>query len=339
MKDIIIIGSGWYGLHTALLLQDKYNVTILEKNTDILNNSSFFNQNRLHLGYHYPRSDSTRKMCRDNYLKFIKKYREVVDFIDGNYYCISKNSLIDYPTFLQIYNTSTYHHTIIPNDFLKNIEGEFINTQEKIINSEKVKTFFNHKMKCDIKLDYQVTSLKQENNKVIINDDIICDFVFDCTFNQLELSKNEYVYELTISFIYERINFQKKFDSITVMDGLFFSLFPRDISKEQYTVTHVKHTPLIKTNNYKEIQNYKITNKQVNKIKKLMIDDIEKYYTDFNDDFKYLTYFTSYKCKPISCNDNRDCNIEKNGNILSVNCGKITGIFELEDYIKNVLNF
>jgi hypothetical protein len=334
MNNIVIIGSGWYGLHIALLLQEKYNVTIIEKNSEILNNSSFFNQNRLHLGYHYPRSNKTRIMCLNNYDRFIKMYRPVIDFIDKNYYCISKDSLIDYTTFLKIYESPKYNHTIINNTFLKNIEGDFINTQEKIINSNKVKSFFTEKLKCNKIFNYNVTSLKQENSKVIINNDIVCDFVFDCTFNQLQLSNKKYIYELTISFIYERTNFNKMFDSITIMDGNFFSLFPRDINKQQYSVTHVKYTPLIKTYNYNEICNYKITNRTVNKINKLMVNDIEKYYTDFKSDFKYISYFTSYKCKIISSNDNRDCIIEKNNNIISVNCGKITGIFDLEDYIK-----
>ena len=55
-KDIIIIGSGWYGLHSYKFIKNAYgdliNLTVLEKNNDIFNNSSRYNQNRLHLGYH-----------------------------------------------------------------------------------------------------------------------------------------------------------------------------------------------------------------------------------------------------------------------------------------------
>ena len=39
----------------------------------------------------------------------------------------------------------------------------------------------------------------------------------------------------------------------------------------------------------------------------------------------------------ISNNDNRSCVIEKDGNVITVNCGKIIGIFELETFIKNEL--
>ena len=74
IKNIIIIGTGWYGLYTALLLQNKYNVIILEKNSEIFNNSSNYNQNRLHLGYHYPRCSKTRNLCVNSYHKFINKF-------------------------------------------------------------------------------------------------------------------------------------------------------------------------------------------------------------------------------------------------------------------------
>lgn len=98
-KNIIIIGSGWYGLYSALLLQNDYNVIVLEKNNDMFDNSSYYNKNRLHLGYHYPRSFKTRQICIEGYKKFILKFREIVDIIDKNYYCISKDSIIDFETY------------------------------------------------------------------------------------------------------------------------------------------------------------------------------------------------------------------------------------------------
>ena len=335
-KDIIIIGTGWYGLYTALLLQDTHNVTVLEKNDDIFDNSSNYNQNRLHLGYHYPRCYKTRELCLNGYNKFINKFREVVDFIDDNYYCISKDSIIDFNTYKQIFNLPEYKHTFVNNSILNHIDGDIINTQEKIINSSRSKNYFKKNINCEIKFNYLVEDIKQVGDKVVINNDLECDLLFDCTYNQLNLSKKKYIYENTISLIYERINFDDQYDSITIMDGDFFSLFPRDIDKKTYSLTHVKYTPFQKYNSPGEINNV-IDDNMVTEIKNNIITSVKKYIPSFNTKYIYKGFFTSYKCKLISNNDNRSCVIEKDGNVITVNCGKIIGIFELETFIKNEL--
>ena len=142
------------------------------------------------------------------------------------------------------------------------------------------------------------------------------------------------MYEITIRLLYKRKNFEKKFDSLTIMDGPFFSLFPRDITKKMYTLTHVKYTPLVKSDNIDNIVNYNLIQDKITEIKKLMEKDVKTYYPTFLKDFEYNDYFTSYKCKSISGNDARNCNIVENNNIISVNCGKITGIFQFEQYVK-----
>jgi hypothetical protein len=121
------------------------------------------------------------------------------------------------------------------------------------------------------------------------------------------------------------------------MDGNFFSLFPRNINKDKYTLTHVKYTPLIKSKNINDILNYEVTDDILNNVKNNMEKDVKIYYPEFKSNFQYVDYFTSYKCKLISNNDTRECNIEEYDNIITVNCGKITGIFELEEYLDNYL--
>lgn len=333
VKNIIIIGAGWYGLYIALLLQDKYNVIILEKKRDIFDNSSNFNQNRLHLGYHYPRSSKTRDLCLKGYYKFISKFRSLVDFIDDNYYCISKDSLIDFETYKQIFNNNNYKHTFLKNDLFNNIDGDIINTQEKIINSTKSKNFFKDNIKCEIKFNYEVKNIYQKDNLVIINNELECDLLFDCSYNQLNLSKKEYIFENTISLLYERTNFDEDYDSLTIMDGDFFSLFPRDIDKKLYSLTHVKYTPFQRVDNYKYLNN----DLNLEDIKNNIENEVIKYIPKFKNKFKYKSYFTSYKCKLKSKNDTRECIIEKNENIITINCGKIIGIFEVEDFITDNL--
>jgi hypothetical protein len=335
-KKIIIVGAGWYGMHSYSILQNKHDILILEKKGDIFDNSSYYNQNRLHLGYHYPRSYTTRKICLEGYSKFMNKYQEIVDDVDKNYYVISNNSIIDYKTYLHIFDANqNYKHDIIENvDMFDNIDGNIIKTKEKIINSEKAYNYF--KCKIDdkiIKFNYKVEKIEHRNNKIIINDELECDFLLDCTYNQLNLGKEKYLYELTISLIYKKTSLFNDFHALTCMDGDFFSIYPRDIQKETYTLTHVKHTPLIKSNFIEDITNFTLTQEKLKETIKNMENDVLKYYKNFLKNFEYQTFFTSYKCKKISSNDSRDITISSNNNIISVNCGKITGIFCLEEFL------
>ena len=157
---------------------------------------------------------------------------------------------------------------MVENTTLKNIDGDIIKVDEKIINSEKSKVFF---MKClenvEKKMNYKVSTIEQKNDKVFINNDLECDLLLNCSYNSINLSKTECIYELTISLIYERIDFNKSFDSLTLMDGDLFSLFPRDISRNLYTLTHVKYTPILKTKNIEEIENYCKVEKYTRKMK------------------------------------------------------------------------
>ena len=164
-----------------------------------------------------------------------------------------------------------------------------------------------------------------------------CDILLDCTYNQLQLSKQKYTYELTISLIYKKLK-NVEFDAITIMDGPFSSLYPRDIENNLYTLTDVEYTPIISSINYLDIENYVITNEEVEQLKLKMCNKFKKYYPDFENNFEYNSYFLSKKTKQVSVSESRDIIIDQiDNNIISVNCGKICGIFEFEEYIKKYL--
>jgi hypothetical protein len=347
-QDIVIIGGGWYGCHIAKLLQDQYNVIIIEKQADIFDNSSYYNQNRLHLGYHYCRDHATRSMCKDNFNRFLREYPECVDVIDRNYYLISKNSILDYQTYVNIYRGEGFNFETIPNAEFKNVSGNIISTGEQVIHSEKSKMYF--KDRINHARIYKNTEFmgysKAADGKIVVNcnktneygspfaREFKCDLLLDCTYNQLELSKKDYKYELTISLLYKKLNNDPGFGAITVMDGKFFSLYPRDVSQNIYTLTDVEFTPIIWSNRVAEIDRYEVSEKEVENVRQNMESKVKGYYPNFLEDFEYMSYFLSKKTKMLSASDSRDITIEEvESGVLTVNCGKIYGIFEFEDYV------
>jgi hypothetical protein len=341
MKKIIIIGSGWYGCHIASLLKNTHDVTIIEKNNDIFNNSSYFNQNRLHIGYHYCRNYNTRQLCNQNYNRVLNKYNNLVDDIKNNYYIISNNSIIDFNTFTSIYNYEGFEFETIPNTSFNNIDGSILKVKEKVINSDKAYNYFKNEL-IDVNIIYNTTiqSYSKQDTQIKIidsyNNEYVCDILLDCTYNQLGLSSKKYIYEQTISLLCKRQN-NTSFDAVTIMDGNFSSLYPRDISNNVFTLTDVEFTPLIKSDNYADIKNFELTDKMLDDVTTNMISKFKKYYPQFETDFEYYGYFLSKKTKLNSATDSRETTIEKiEDNVYSVNGGKIYGIFEWEEYIKTI---
>lgn len=338
-KNIAVIGAGWYGCYIIEYLIDNYpelNITVIDKEKTIFSGSSFNNQNRLHLGFHYPRCKITLNKSNVYYYKFIEKYNQLVESIDKNIYGIANSSRLNYETYISLFNDNEYN-LIENNNLLANIDGKLINTKEKYINFEKSKNYFLDKFKNNVnyKLQYQVDKIEYKNNKVIINDDLEFDKVFNCTYNQLNtkllnIEQQNIIYEKCISLIYKKIN-NCFFDSLTIMDGNFFSIYK--YKNDLYTLTDVENTPFIKDTDFNKICDYKINN--IHQI----IDNFEKkvidIYRDFKKDFVYKDYFISYKCKNITENDSRDINIHVKSNIFHVWCGKITFIFELDKYIND----
>jgi hypothetical protein len=373
MKKICIIGCGWYGCHIAQILKDKYDIIMIEKENDIFNNSSYYNQNRLHSGFHYCRDYSTRHLCKNNYERFKSTYNEMIDIIDNNFYLISNESIIDYNTYTNIYKYEEFSFYTIKNKWFNNIYNDILIVNEHVINSDKVYNYFKHELKnINIKFNTKFINYVKKNNKIIIefmdvngNSTYECDILLDCTYNQVGLSKKDYIYELTISLLFEKKN-KTAFDAITIMDGEFMSLYPRNIELNIYTLTDVLLTPIIKSSKYSDIEK-SISGSQliyndlnmlstgmvqtssethvsfqivpnthiIDNIKDKMITRFIKYYPNFLNDFNYTGYFISKKTKPNSASASRDIIIDEiEENVISVNCGKIYGIFYFEDMIR-----
>ena len=184
-----------------------------------------------------------------------------------------------------------------------------------------------------------VESIQNIDNKVLINNEYIFDYCINCTYNQLNNNQQDCIFEKTISLVYKRIYFLNDFNALTIMDGGFSSIFPKNLENNEYTLTNVTHTPFIKSKQFKEIENYILNETELQNIKNNMENNIKIYLPDFEKEFKYIGYFTSFKCKMNNNNDGRECIITHDKNIISVHCGKIIGIFEFEKYLKKFFSF
>jgi hypothetical protein len=326
---IAVVGGGWLGCHLALKLKNSnHNVTIFEK-SDIFNGSSFYNQNRLHKGFHYSRNQKTRKLCYDTFDRFIKDYEYFVEDIENNYYLIpTDNSLIDYGTFKSIFNYENISFIESNLNSFKNIEGSVI-VDEKYINPVKAKEYFKDKLKNNIIIRKILSTELEQLSKEY-------DYVINVTNNLLNSSKDCY-FELSLTLIYDKI-MEDDFGSITMIDGPLFSIYPFKLN--QYTVTDVQYTPLFTSPDINDINKFKyeLSKELINPVREKIENKITYYYNNFTTNFKYNNYYTSIKVKRYSASADRYPIITKQKNIISCITGKIQGIYILEDYINEIIN-
>lgn len=309
---IAIIGAGWVGCHLAKSLIGYNDVVLFEKDK-IFSGSSFFNQNRLHLGYHYSRSFNTRNLCRETFNKFCDQYSFLVEDVEKNVYSVPLNdSLIDFFTYLKIFDCFDTHK-IADIKSLKNIEGSIL-VDEKYINPKKSKEYFK-KTLGDIIL-YEDISNSDLNN---LKKDF--DIIINCTNNNFfPITENTFQEECVV-LLYEKIG-KPEFDAITFVDGKLMSIYPYDLDKNLYSLTDVEFTPMGKY--------------PIDFLKEKMEEKVLNYYDNFYLDFKFYSYEKSMKNKVKNKSDTRVPLIRRHENVISCFTGKIQGIYLIEDYIKNL---
>ena len=256
---IAIIGAGWFGCHIGHeLKQKKFNIKIFEKNKDIFNNASGNNTNRLHLGFHYPRSIKTREMSLNGYKKFINYYPNLSINLKENIYAIAddkankidknnfKNSMIKSKLKFKEYKTSKTD--------LQNITVAF-NTRERQLDHGKAKSFFLKKLKDNILLNQEIKNISKIQKKFKINNELF-DFVINCTWQQSFKSNIfDLTYEHCVLSLFKPKN--KNHKSYTIMDGPYYTLLKWN--KNLFSLYSVKHSRLITSKNFKKIKKSYLT--------------------------------------------------------------------------------
>ena len=337
---ILIIGGGIFGLTTFLkLISKKYDCILLEKEKKIMLGASTNNLNRVHLGYHYPRDDSTAQQSKIGSKSFIKFFKLSIINHFKNYYIISKhNSLTKFKDYLKFCKRNKLSFKVIKiNNFLtkineksKNIEG-IIKVQEPIYSWREIVKFINKKTKSlnkkKIFTNSEVIKISKKNNIFEVKTKkkiYYANVIIDASYLSLNYSliknncfKNFFkkvCYQITLIAEIDIKNINRL--GLAVMDGPFFSILPKG-KYDKHLLYHVKHSVIKEsqrlTKSFKDIKKKNFLN-SFKKIKILMQKDLNHFLPKL--EFKFTNnFFLSKRVLFKNKNDSRISSIiepEKN---------------------------
>jgi hypothetical protein len=330
---ILIVGAGWYGCHLAsVLLKNGIEIVIVDKFNAIFGGSSAKNQNRLHLGFHYPRSPETIEECHVGFQRFKQTYGGVcVSKFPNNTYVLSrKDSHVDAKTFATLFDIKPTSVTECLPFQIQCVESEAYVVDEEYIDPERAQAHFQATLGQHFRVLHNPEAFESLGSIEAACDESF-DYVLNCTYNHLEPLEYEH-YECFLTLLYE-IPELPTF-GCTIMDGPFFSIYPYDLEKRLYTLTSVKHGVLYAGRD----TNHVVSEDAVTAVQARIESELSEFIANFKQFAKYAGYYTSWKTKPVTDNDDRSLRYKKEGRIISMYGGKITGIFQAaENVLRDVL--
>lgn len=318
---IKIIGAGLFGCCIGYeLSRYGHDITIIEQDSDIMMRASKCNHNRIHFGYHYPRSIETAQQSLDGLVSFLVNYREALVSHFPNYYMVANDSKVSSQKYIDFCDKVGISRRIeYPND--KFVNKDLISTSLAVDEMVYDYDILKRLVKQNIKnLDIRFNTKFNGN----LND---CDYLINTTYSNI----NEVNRLLNISPIKIKLQdvvipiFKMKHDPIglTVMDGPYASVMPKGKNKNEFLLYSVEHS-LIKDNQV-----------DINKIYK----ESEKLYP-FLSDVEKNGYWRTLRALPVNDNDERLSEIfisKDNPKVISVLSGKISTCHKVGESIAKML--
>ena len=344
---IAVIGAGIFGITTAIKLARQHDVSIFERNSDILKGASDVNQCRIHRGYHYPRSPKTTLQVLNSEVEFLEEFSDAVINGTENYYCISKSDSYitsdDYINFckkhnlefskinLDIVDTNSVDLCVKVKEKLFDYEKLKKNCWQKL-NASGVKVLLNTKADKEVfeKFDFVVIATYADINSLLTN---------------YKEKQHNYQFEICEKIFLELPQeFHNK--SIVIMDGPFLSIDPVG-TKNYFIIGDVVNTvhsrnvgkfPKIDEKFLPLLDKGLIKNPPFTKLN-LFLDSGSRFFPKFNE-AKYVGSSFSIKTVLPEANstDDRPTLVERiDENIITIFSGKISTCMDAANQVEKLI--
>ena len=224
---IAVIGAGIFGITAAWKLASQGNeVDLYEREKEILQAASGINQYRLHVGYHYPRSDETALDSQRGSKVFEKEYGGCIIKNTENYYCISKKdsqtSKEEFLKFCKKHNLPSVEKDcpVVKKDLI----SLSIKAEESLFDIEKLRKI------CKEKLNYNKVNIifKEVDIDSLNNYDFIVHALYanrNHPFKNKPKLQKDLQFELCEKPVVKLPNIYKN-QSVVILDGAFMCIDP-----------------------------------------------------------------------------------------------------------------
>ncbi len=248
-KRIAVIGAGIFGLEIATSLTSKgHNVILYEKAQSVLEKTTSNNQNRLHLGLHYPRDLETARQSRIGYENFLKKYSQSVKQNFPNFYAVSNletktttSGFIEFAAEAQIPLERIRDEDIGALGFNPDLIDSLWKCKEAVIDIfqyRKIALSAAMEVGLKIELGHEITNANYDGSSWDLFANSIklgsFDLIVRATYGQDRILTNiepesERVFEYQQTLVFEISSFAQSF-GLTVVDGDFVTVLPSGFS-------------------------------------------------------------------------------------------------------------
>jgi len=262
-KKVAIIGGGIFGSTIALDLakNTEFEITLFEREKDLLLGASSTNLLRHHYGYHYPRSEKTAKECQEAIKSFEEEYKECISEEFPSYYAIikegSKSTAKEYLNFCDKLSLP-YKIEWPKEELMDRAQIELcLKTPEPVYDPDKLRKVIKEKLKktkikirynseiIDAKIDEntkKILKIKSENKVTEEEFDYIIGALYS-NFNQLnkwfKFPKQQLRYSLfEVLEIELPINYKI---GMIIVDGDFSALLPNG-NKSTFRLANAKES-------------------------------------------------------------------------------------------------
>lgn len=306
-KHVVIIGGGFFGCAIANRLQYDYDVTIIEKNKQLLQGVAQNNVFRIHNGPHYPRSEETALQCIEGYRKFVPEFEHCINTSFPNIYAISSygsnTSLEDLYAFCD--RLEIPHSKLTASElphFIHNCSGG-IHCKEGTINVFRMREEYKKRLtEAEIIYCDEVTDIEQQGEQLLVvtnNLDLNADAVINCSFTNMNLASESLGFEPQQLVFQRTICFKTRIRGanlgLTILDGKFPTIFPSywdetSESLDSFILYHVEHSVLCEEKALFRPSHRSFTQQELYRRYTATLREIEKYFPTLPERIEEVEY-------------------------------------------------